>query len=592
MFSKKLLFFVAYTLTCVLYTHVNGNINHVPHPSASQALLPHAMRTPLLEQQRLIQSFPESLAANTDVNVNVDVANVAFESSNLQYDYDIKWFTQFVDHFEYDLSTSTFQQRYLVSDKYWKKPKADGSGAGPIFFYTGNEADITLFANNTGFMWELAPEYDALVVFMEHRYYGESLPFGVDTFNVTSNLRFLSSEQALADYAWFLTTYKAELGALSAPVISFGGSYGGMLSGWFRMKYPNIVHGAIAASAPIWQFTGLTAPDVYSNIISDDFLDASQVCGTSIKKSWDILSGMSTTKTGLDKISSNFKLCKPLANAEQVTGALFAWLNSAFSYMAMADYPYPSSFLGPMPGYPINVSCTFFSEDRQSDADILTSVYQVMNLFYNYTGEVGSCFNVMSAGPSTLANTNLAWNYQSCTEMVLPVGQGHQDILNYMPWNYTEIVEGCKKMYGITPRPTWIPVHYTSKDLTGFSNIVFSNGNLDPWHGGGVLESQSDSVVAVYIMGGAHHLDLRHSNPLDPPAVTAARNLERQYIDQFLHGTSVPTGNELSRTWVGVIAAACTLVVCLILFSVIRNRNKDASGSRRQSYSELADPIH
>jgi lysosomal Pro-X carboxypeptidase len=98
---------------------------------------------------------------------------------------------------------------------------------------------VLLYLNATGLMWENAERFGAMLVFAEHRYYGESLPFGKKSFE---HMQWLSAEQALADYATLIRALKGERQLEGAPVIGFGGSYGGMLATWARLKYPHVRH--------------------------------------------------------------------------------------------------------------------------------------------------------------------------------------------------------------------------------------------------------------------------------------------------------------------------------------------------------------
>lgn len=66
------------------------------------------------------------------------------------------------------------------------------------------------------------------------------------------NLKLLSSQQALADFAYFhdIMVMKYKLTEHNKWVC-FGGSYSGALAAWLRQLYPKVVVGAVATSAPI-----------------------------------------------------------------------------------------------------------------------------------------------------------------------------------------------------------------------------------------------------------------------------------------------------------------------------------------------------
>lgn len=206
----------------------------------------------------------------------------AIASEVIDVKYEIKTFDVLLDHFSF-VQNKTFALRYLVNNTF------SANDDSPIFFYTGNEGDIELFAQNTGFMWKAAADIGAGLIFAEHRYYGKSMPFGNDSFKDPEHRGYLSSEQALADYAQLLS-FLNPIGR--RPVIAFGGSYGGMLAAWFRIKYPHLVTGALASSAPVLQFPNQVPCDIFNRILTSVYgtaLDQGNFCVENIKKIWPVL---------------------------------------------------------------------------------------------------------------------------------------------------------------------------------------------------------------------------------------------------------------------------------------------------------------
>uniref|UniRef100_A0ACD5WU18 Uncharacterized protein n=1 Tax=Avena sativa TaxID=4498 RepID=A0ACD5WU18_AVESA len=185
-------------------------------PAASEAAATASSRRP---------PFPAGLAPPRRA-VAPPAADGSGNASTAAKPFTAHFFPQELDHFTFTPNSSrVFAQKYLLNDTFWRKPNS--TGAGPLFVYTGNEGDIEWFAVNTGFMFDIAPEFGALLVFIEHRFYGESMPFGNDSYKSADTLGYLTSTQALADFAILITSLKTNLSVPDAPVVVFGGSYGG-----------------------------------------------------------------------------------------------------------------------------------------------------------------------------------------------------------------------------------------------------------------------------------------------------------------------------------------------------------------------------
>ena len=150
-------------------------------------------------------------------------------------------------------------------------------------------------------MWESAAEFGARLVFGEHRYYGKSLPYPDGTPGCMS---YLTMEQSMADQAYLIDHVRQNMGAASSAFVGFGGSYGGMLGSWFRVHYPNAIDGVIAASAPIWSFTGLSPPYDYNAFNQGVTRDASTVggatdaCKANLKAAWPRILAAGATASG------------------------------------------------------------------------------------------------------------------------------------------------------------------------------------------------------------------------------------------------------------------------------------------------------
>ena len=137
-----------------------------------------------------------------------------------------------------------------------------------------------------------------------YRYYGSSHP--TESLE-TDNLRYLSSEQALGDIAVFhdYIVKKYQL-TENNKWISFGGSYSGALSAWLRIKYPHLIAGAIASSAPVQPELNFVE---YLEVVQASLATSKQgdECPNAIRAATGKLDSMLNDSSQLSTVESLFK---------------------------------------------------------------------------------------------------------------------------------------------------------------------------------------------------------------------------------------------------------------------------------------------
>jgi len=478
---------------------------------------------------------------------------------------------QLVDHFSTDIAT--FPQRYYVDATHFKGP------GSPIFVILGGEGGIS---PRTGIMYPwvtdvLAAQHDALVLEPEHRFYGESLPFGKASFS-RSNLRIMNSQQAIADFAYFIRSYQRRLNCTArgtsgyCPVLTIGGSYPGFLSAMMRLRYPAVVDMAYAASAPMRFYTQQVGQYEYYEKVTESAERASPGCPAAVRLALEEFSEF-FGKSTIEEAIVRFSLCTPLPGRHASDKALLAsdmvfLVEQTFANLNMANYP-PGNSTGLARTCAAFVAATKLGGTAPLDIlrSLLLTQTQSIALSLSKTLVLDAqpldeavhgprCFDLSAQLPAGrhptarcgdwsgcgAAHDGEMWDYQTCSFEVEHIGfNASVQMFPSRPWTLQWLKDHCWERFGVKPQPRGLT------DVWGFdveslktetSRILFTNGLNDGWSVGGILDDidESKGLISINFPNGAHHSDLTHEvfGERNTPDVVAGHNRAMGLIGSWL----------------------------------------------------------
>lgn len=446
---------------------------------------------------------------------SVPVRHIAVQDPPLQ------WMTQRLDHFD-PQNLATFKQRVWLNATFWDRQ------SGPVFLSIGGEGPAAPIWAVLGSMMDYAARYHALAVLVEHRFYGESQPFSDLS---TGNLRFLTSEQALADLAEIRVQLAAQLSMSSATRwVAFGGSYSGALAAWVRLKYPALFDGAVASSAPVLAKLNFTE---YFDVVKASLETSTQgtACTQRIREATTAITAQLQTSAGRAALATQFQTCSAIVTNDDVANFMN---NLAGNFAGVVQYNLDNrAFEGAVDNTTLQDLCTMMVSGTDPVAAFAAvnshelAVYQQECLSVSYTDMIADLQNASLSGPQ--GEGGRQWTYQTCAEFGYYQSSDslNQPFGGLFPLGFS--LKQCVDVFGVLFSPSevaanvaWSDAEYGGLDVAS-SFILFPNGSIDPWHALSVLTDLSPTELAVFIQGTAHCANEYPARDGDLPQLVTAR---------------------------------------------------------------------
>jgi hypothetical protein len=436
-------------------------------------------------------------------------------------------------------SVGTFQQRFWYSTEFAK------DASSPVLLYMCGEWTCSGDEGRDS-VADTAKLLGAAVVVLEHRYYGESVPFSELTL---ANMKFLTIHNALEDTATFQRYAMANL-PLKGKWISVGGSYAGMLAAYYRERHPELVVGAWGSSAPInvqlsfWGYDAIASRalgpicsmhvrqvlaalgEAYDKDTLAPIVEAMGYGNYRFPSKVDLLSWVTSWAKDGAQYGKHAKLCAALAQHE--ANPLDGWigfLNPPFAE-DLTETAMPIADGGTSDA---DVEDSFVASDATTDGGSPTPMPMRQP---PWPAILPGHIPFMPQAPAqTITNfKGSEWFYQVCTEV------GFLQVFNP---DRTESVtseleseeywtQRCLTDVGQTPNVSLTRDRYYAPIARGdASNILLVNGSLDPWSALSFVSQASapPGVTAFVVRNASHCTDLFNLTRESKLGVFEARKL-------------------------------------------------------------------